>query len=206
MSVCESAAICGILDKHPNEKKELLELSKLKAKAECELKTLSNELAVKKKTATEVKKSFEMKIHDILIKSNPGKYLTAMRRPKEGVILADTYVLKKYYGSSNPSKAELEKDSDIFKTVIDSYEEKLKKSPPKNCVQMQLAMQGVQMPTGGIQLPMYPFSPPMWFPSQQGLFAPMPGSFPPPCASPPPPPDDQNPPLPGNDAPGCDKP
>ena len=94
MPECSSASICGQLDRHGNEKKEVQELGKRKLKAEGELKALKADLSVKQTLSKNVSQSFEARIHDALIRTNPGKYLTENNRPKEGVILADTYILK----------------------------------------------------------------------------------------------------------------
>ncbi|XP_053403747.1 uncharacterized protein LOC123524212 [Mercenaria mercenaria] len=143
MDECISSSVCGLIERHPAEKKEVQELSKKKQKIEGELKTLKCELKMKEKISAEATSSFEAKIHDILIRTNPAKYLTNNRRPKEGVILADSYILKQYYGSKNPSKDDLERDSDIFQTVVRSYEEKVNKrsNKPKNSVAKQLDIQ-----------------------------------------------------------------
>lgn len=137
---CESAVICGEIDKHPSEKKELSELAKKKQAVEIELKTLKTELEVKNKVKSEVQNSFESKIHDELINSNPGKYLTEQGKPKEGIIKADTYILKRYYQGNFPQ--DLRMESQIWKTVISSYEEKMNINPPKNCVQRELERRG----------------------------------------------------------------
>lgn len=92
--------------------------------------TLKSELQTRKKASTCIKLSFEIKLHDILINTNPAKY-----RPKKGVIYVETYIFKKYYGNINPSKSMLEKDADMFQTIIKPYEEKLKTDVPNNCVQ-----------------------------------------------------------------------
>ena len=91
---------------------------------EGELKALTSELKVKEKVSSNIEQSFEAKIQDNLIRTNPNKYLTDQRRPKLGIILADSYIIKKYYDKQNPYKAKLERDSDIFQTVIKSFEEK----------------------------------------------------------------------------------
>ena len=55
---------------------------------EGELKALASELKVNEKVSSNIEQSFEAKIQDILIRTNPHKYLTDQRRPKEGIILA----------------------------------------------------------------------------------------------------------------------
>ena len=200
MDACASASICGVIEKHASEKKELSDLCKKKQKIESEVKALKNDLAVKKKVVSDVRQSFETKVHDILINSNPQKYLTTARRPKEGIVLADSYMLKKYYGITNKSVtiSQLEQDSEMFKFIIEDHEEKMKTKTiaPKNVVQRQLEMQGVQIPTAPFPMFPNPYNP--WFVPTPGPFMP-PGSYPPPCASPPPPPEDEIPPLPENE-------
>ena len=72
MPNCESAAVCGQLDKHPTEKKALQELGKKKQKAEGELKALRSEPSVKETVARDMSKSFEARIHELLIRTNPS--------------------------------------------------------------------------------------------------------------------------------------
>ena len=146
MQPCESAGMCGIVDRHPDEKKQLSELGKKKQKLDGEIKAITSDLKIKEKISKDHNQSFESKIHDILIKTNPQKYLTVNRRPKEGIILADTYVIKKYYGGKNPTKDALENDSDIFQTIIESHESKIGTTTPKNSVMKQLEDQGIQWP------------------------------------------------------------
>lgn len=217
MEECESASVCGQIERHPAQKKELQELAKKKQKVEGELKAYQSELKVKEKISNDVEQSFEAKIHDILIRTNPGKYLTDQKRPKEGIILADSYVIKKYYDGKNPDKMKLEQDSDIFQTVIKSYEDKRNLKQPKNSVIKQYQEHGIQWPNPGtcqpaVQSPSQMFSYPDvgWnmiygssFPGfpmavQQPFFSPHSNAV----ASPPPPlPDkEQMPPLPESDS------
>ena len=111
MEECTSATICGQVDRHPSEKKELQELAKTKNKLEGEVKAIISEVNVKEKISNDIHESFESKIHDVLIISNPEKYITENNRPKEGIILADSYILKQFYGGKNPDKATMENDS-----------------------------------------------------------------------------------------------
>ena len=137
----DRALICGEIDKHPSEKKELSEIGKKKQAAEIELKTLKTELEIKTRILNEVQCSFETKIHDQLIDSDPDRYLTALAKPKEGLVKADTYILKRYYQGKVPEN--LKEESQIWKTIITSYEEKMKIRPPKlNCVQRELERRG----------------------------------------------------------------
>ena len=145
MPNCETAAVCGQLDKHPAEKKELQDLGKRKLKAEGELKALRSELAVKETVSKDMSKSFEARIHDILIRTNPNKYLTAKNKPKEGIILADSYILKRYYNSKVPDN--VERESDIWQTVIKSHEDNFEVNKmPKNSVIKELEKRGVNWP------------------------------------------------------------
>ncbi|MCG8046962.1 MAG: hypothetical protein N0E59_23025 [Candidatus Thiodiazotropha taylori] len=145
MPNCESAAVCGQLDKHPAEKKELQELGKRKQKAEVELKALRSELSVKETVSKDLSKSFEARIHDVLIRTNLGKYLTANNKPKEGIILADSYILKKYYSNKMPD--DLESESEIWQTIIKSHEDNFQAKLPKNSVIKELENRGVNWPT-----------------------------------------------------------
>lgn len=145
MPTCESAAVCGQLDKHPAEKKELQDLGKRKQKAEGELKAMRSELAVKETVSKDMSKSFEARIHDVLIRTNPNKYLTANNKPKEGIILADSYILKRYYNSKVPDN--VERESDIWQTVIKSHEDNFQVNKmPKNSVIRELENRGVNWP------------------------------------------------------------
>lgn len=155
MQACQSSAMCGIVDRHPSEKKELQELAKKKQKLEGELKAIASEISIKEKLSSDHNQSFEARIHDILIRTNPEKYLTSNCRPKEGIILADTYILKKYYGGQNPNKQTIEKDSEIFQTIIKSYEEKMSVNKPKNSVVKQLENHGIRWPN--VQTGFYPY-------------------------------------------------
>lgn len=100
----------------------------------------------------DVEQSFEAKIHDILIRTNPEKYLLDQRCPKESLILADSYIIKEYYGGPPPppDKMKLENNSDIFQTIIKSYEGKRNLRQPKNSVNKQYQEHGIQCPNPGI--------------------------------------------------------
>lgn len=147
MDECTSARNCGNIDRHAAEKRELTDIGKQKQKLEGELNALKSELHIKESLNNDVMTSFEAKIHDILIRTNPEKYLTDSRRPKEGVILADSYILKKFYGNSSVDKTTFERDSDIFQTIIQSHEEKMNiKQRPKNSVIQELERRGISWP------------------------------------------------------------
>ena len=223
MPECSSASICGQLDRHGNEKKEVQELGKRKLKAEVELKALKADLSVKQTLSKNVSQSFEARIHDALIRTNLGKCLTENNRPKEGVILAYTYILKKYYGGRIPDAASLELENEIFQTVIQSHEEKQLTTRSKNNVIKELENRGIKWPnvshdtqqalqfTSGYPLNASPmFYNPAWY--QQPANFPFGGySVTPtridvtgrhPLASPAPPPQPPLPPLPDDLMPG----
>ena len=176
MEECTSATICGQVDRHPSEKKELQELAKTKNKLEGEVKAIISEVNVKEKISNDIHESFESKIHDVLIISNPEKYITENNRPKEGIILADSYILKQFYGGKNPDKATMENDSELFGTIITSYEEKLKRKPVKNSVTSLLERSGVKLvndqtlpSTPGLICPSFPHPSFQWAPSHQNM-------------------------------------
>ena len=215
MEACQSAAVCGLIDRHPAQKKELQELAKKKQRIEGELKAFTSELKVKEKVSSNIEQSFEAKIHDILIRTNPNKYLTDQRRPKEGIILADSYIIKKYYDKQNPDKAKLERDSDIFQTIIKSFEEK-RNVVPKNSVIKQYEEHGIKWPTNNSEISrpapvgqMFaypgqygwstnnycPSFPTFSMPFQQPFYTPHSGSLTP-VATPPPPPPEEGIPIP----------
>ncbi|XP_045207107.1 uncharacterized protein LOC123559398 [Mercenaria mercenaria] len=214
MDECTTARNCGNIDRHAAEKRELTELGKQKQKLEGELNALKSELQIKEALNNDVMTSFEAKIHDILIRTNPEKYLSENRRPKEGVILADSYILKKFYGNSAVDKATMERDCDIFQTIIQSHEEKMNVKRPKNSVVNELERREISWPgstnvneqsmqtlhQGYYYGPSYPMAP--WFaafqsgctamtspmhPSVSASIAPPVASPPLPVGSPPPP-------------------
>ena len=113
MPICESAAVCGQLDKHPTEK-ELQELGKKKQKAKGGLKIRIIRKRNCKIFRKETVKSFEACIHDILIRINANKYLTGNNKSQERIILAD--ILKRYYNNKVPDSAERKRD--IWQTII----------------------------------------------------------------------------------------
>ena len=165
MQECPSASVCGNLDRHADEKKEVQEVGKRKLKAEGELKALKGDLSIKQTLSKNVSQSFEARIHDALIRTNPTKYLTENNRPKEGVILADTYILKKYYGGRIPDSESVDSESELFQTIIQSHEEKTMTTRPKNSVIKELEIRGVTWPNTMQNTPPlpYPFyNPPVW--------------------------------------------
>ena len=154
MVECSSAKICGLVDRHPSEQKTLQDLGKRKQKVEGELAALKSELQVKKSISEGVLQSFESKLHDILIRTNPEKYLTINRRPKEDVILADSYIIKKYYGSQNVDKETMERDSEMYQTIIKSTEERFNVQREKNSIIVELQRRGIKWPmTAASSLP-----------------------------------------------------
>ena len=144
MPSCESAAMCGQLEKHPTEKKELQELGKKKQKVEGELKSLKSELSIKETVSNDMSRSFEAKIHDTLIRTNPNKYLTINNKPKEGIILADSFILKGYYHNKAPEN--IEHESEIWQTIIKSHEENFTCKVKKNSVIKELENRGINWP------------------------------------------------------------
>ena len=169
MQECSSASICGNLDRHADEKKEVQELGKRKLKAEGGLKALKADLSIKQTLSKNVSQSFEARIHDALIRTNPQKYLTENNRPKEGVILADTYILKKYYGGRIPDNESVDAESELFQTIIQSHEEKTMTTRPKNSVINELQIRGITWPAHNTPPEPYPgyqfYNPAVW--SQQ---------------------------------------
>lgn len=155
MPVCETAAVCGQLEKHPTEKRELQELGKKKQKAEGELKALKSELLAKEVVSNDMSKSFEARIHDTLVRTNPNKYLTSNNKPKEGIILADSYILKKYYGGKIPDFDDIQHESEIWQTIIKSREESYQVGAkvPKNSVIKELENRGVDWPCSNVSRP-----------------------------------------------------
>ena len=108
---------------------------------------------------------------------------------KEGVILADSYIIKKYYGGKNPTKDTLEKESEIFQTVIESYETKMGMNhTPKNSVVKQLEDQGIRWPmqNPGSSMGFSPFNPQSYMNQWQFPQAVLPPGYAGPVASPPP--------------------
>lgn len=96
----------------------------------------------------------------MLIRTNPNKYLTESCRPKEGVVLADTYILKKYYGGRVPDVETLETESEIFQTIINSHEAEKMTIRPKNRVIKEMETRGIKWPntSGQDACPGYPAS------------------------------------------------
>ena len=198
MAKCESASQCGLVDKHPDEKKELLEIGKKKQKLESELKSLSFDIQNKERATMQVATSFEAKVHDVLIRSNPEKYLTEHSRPKEGIVLSDSYILKKYYGTRGGTitKEELENECSMFAVIIESYNDKMKteKIKSNNSVLKELEMSTGQF-TATPWMRFNPFVP--MFDGGFGYMSPIASpplpvpNPPPPVATPPPPPDDE---------------
>ena len=104
MQPCESAAMCGIVDRHHDEKKHLQELGKKKQRLEGELKAITSELKIKEKISKDHNQSFESKIHDILIKTNPNKYLTVNRRPYTPIPLDGVSATTRNFGQNDTKR------------------------------------------------------------------------------------------------------
>ena len=97
IGTCEDIRQCGELDYHPEQKTEINELIKKQQNAERDLKALEIELKVKQEALSSTNKTFERRIRDYVINSNPEKYLLNGVGP--GVIniklQADIAILKK---------------------------------------------------------------------------------------------------------------
>jgi hypothetical protein len=120
---CTSVLICGEVDVHPDSKKELTELAGLKNKIEGEVKKLKSEVEVKQRVKTQMLTTFENKIHDDLIRSNPNKYLIdGGPAYKKRILDADKAILRKYYKAKAPDNLEIA--SVTWQAIIDAETEK----------------------------------------------------------------------------------
>jgi hypothetical protein len=135
---CTNVVICGELDVHPESKKELVELASLKNKADGELKKFKSEVEVKQKIKNQMLMTFENKIHEQLIRTNPEKYLIGgVGQAKKRVLDADKAILRKYYNGKAPEH--LDVASITWQALIDAEMEKWnvgqrKPQPPRNPV------------------------------------------------------------------------
>lgn len=69
-------AYCNLLDKHPEEKKEMASIKRQLKSEEKKLEQLEEELAAKAATASSVQNRFSYKMRASLIESCPEKYLS----------------------------------------------------------------------------------------------------------------------------------
>lgn len=72
---CTSVFLCGILDKHPEEKSMRRNLSQQVTKCQSKLSSLENEYDIKLKSYKSVEDSFAKKIENDIVASDPGKYI-----------------------------------------------------------------------------------------------------------------------------------
>ena len=68
--------LCGKTEKHPDEKSYLNLLKKEEREVRKEMNKLEKEIIVKRQTAKSVRSRFLYKVRDMLIQSNPEKYLS----------------------------------------------------------------------------------------------------------------------------------
>ena len=149
---CTDVRICGEIDLHPENKKELSLLGAKRQKLEGELNVLSAELEAKKKARDETYNTFEGKVQSWLIRSNPDKYLIAATGQVRQVrVNADTAILKKILECQVPE--DIEKSSKFWPDMIENYEQKYikttkKEMPPRiiNPVRRELENKGITWP------------------------------------------------------------
>jgi hypothetical protein len=153
MSACESVAICGEIDLHPDAKKHLAHVSQEKQKVAGELKAMANELDAKKKAHKETFRTFEGQTQSWLIRSNPDKYLIpATGQVRQVRVNADTAILRKHYNGVVPSA--IETVSKTWPNIIENVERKSALTPVRsvkglNPVRTELESRGIVWPDTG---------------------------------------------------------
>lgn len=179
IGLCEDIRQCGELDYHPEQKAEINDLVKKQNIVERDIKSLEVELKVKKDAQCSSAKTFERRIRDFVINSNPEKYLINGGPGTMNVILqADIAILKRHYHNRIPEN--LKDESRYFTTIIASQDsQRAPRTTPENPVQAKLESNAI-----------YPvrFPPPtatVTSPPEQWVRSPHP---PPPLPPPPPPP------------------
>lgn len=181
IGLCDDIRQCGELDYHPEQKSEINELVKRQNSVERDIKSLEIELKVKKEAQCSTAKTFERRIRDYVINSNPEKYLI---NGGPGIInvklQADIAILKRHYHNKIPEN--LENESRYFTTIIASQDsQRAPRMTPKNPIQAKLESNAIYPvrfppPTATVTSP-----PDQWIRSPQPQPPPPPPPPPPPC-------------------------
>ncbi len=109
---CSDARICGQLDRHPQQRKEIQKISAAVNVLEKETKELCADIEQKQKLAENLQCSFEAKIRKDLINSDQGRYTfhasDGTKKVRTALVKADTAILKivlkgEVPGTLNPS-------------------------------------------------------------------------------------------------------
>ena len=138
IGICEDIRQCGELDYHPQQKTEINDLIKTIKHRKGRENAWNR--AQSQKHLTSTSKTFERRVRDYVINSNPEKY------PLNGVgpgivnikLQADTAILKRHYNYKIPD--DLARESRYFNGIIDSQglPKKLPRRAPRNPIQEAL--------------------------------------------------------------------
>ena len=140
IGICEDIRQCGELDYHPEQKKNEINEYKKQQNVERDMKALEIELKVKKGALTSASKTFERRVRDSVINSNPEKNLLNGVGP--GIVniklQADIAILKRHYNNKVPE--DLARESRYFNGIIDSQglPQNLPSRAPRNPIQETL--------------------------------------------------------------------
>lgn len=119
---CQGPESCSDVDKHPNEKKMLLESSADCRAKESEIQKIERDIANKKIAITETQTSFKYRVMSTLINTNINKYTfstTAGRALRQTTINNDVYILEKHYKGKVP--VDLKDAAKNFQSIINDF-------------------------------------------------------------------------------------
>lgn len=92
---CNSAKLCGDVNRHSVEKKKLRELSDKVAKFRKDIDELKNEYSTKEKLIKKDRESFEKKMENYLLENYPSIYIDCeSSKIKYGLVYTDILILK----------------------------------------------------------------------------------------------------------------
>ena len=105
--MCTSSKLCGKTEKNPDEKSYLNLFKKEEREVRKEMNKLEKEIIVKRQTAESLRSRFVHKVRDMLIQSNPEKYLSrssAEQRVENDLLInRDARILEKKCGGKRPA-------------------------------------------------------------------------------------------------------
>ena len=149
MPKCESAAQCGDVSKHQEEKDEIRTAAELVNKLEKEIKGRQAIIDYKRRERDSMECSFDQKIRTYLINTNKDKYLFKTSKniyvPRTAVLQVDIAILEKFYKKKIPT--DLKNQAKLFQNIISNFNSK---AQPKNCLMLSgntCKMQAFVFPT-----------------------------------------------------------
>ena len=119
---CEGPENCNDIDRHPPEKKQLIDAFAHLKNKEKQLENLKEEFKSKEAAIKQSQSSFKYQIQSALINSNLDKYTFRTRNGRalrQTAINNDVHILEKHYKNKVPKNLRSEKKK--FQNIIDDF-------------------------------------------------------------------------------------